>query len=200
MTNLTLKCVRYVRVFVNNRVRCNQVLLYYQNMVLFPGVIEYQGNSSFLKYEGQIIDGEPSGNGTMIYVNGEKYEGEWLAGKRNGIGNLSYAKDDELERVMYVGEWRYDKRSGYGALTMKYNPEVVNRILFEKQTVGDRYEGEWNDDKQSGNGTFTWQVSIFTNILRVAFSYESFARSFFVLTFRFILFVAIILAKKLRKK
>jgi MORN repeat len=40
------------------------------------------------RYDGELVDGEPNGHGTLI-VQGVRYEGELRNGKPNGVGTLS---------------------------------------------------------------------------------------------------------------
>ena len=37
-------------------------------------------------YEGNHVDNQREGQGTMTYTDGTKYKGEWKAGKKNGHG------------------------------------------------------------------------------------------------------------------
>jgi hypothetical protein len=61
-------------------------------------------------YDGQIVDGVPSGpNGVCLYSDGSKYQGVWRNGRRNGPGSLVTAGGNE-----YVGKWVGDQRSGKG--------------------------------------------------------------------------------------
>ena len=39
-----------------------------------------------VKYEGEIVNGVPNGQGTETLPNGKKYEGEWKDGRPNGRG------------------------------------------------------------------------------------------------------------------
>ena len=34
------------------------------------------------RYEGEQLDGEPHGSGSMLYSNGDFYRGEWVNGKK----------------------------------------------------------------------------------------------------------------------
>ena len=57
------------------------------------------GQSS--KYEGEIKNGLPNGQGTYTWINGEKYVGEYKDGEQNGQGTYSFPNGDK-----YVGEWK----------------------------------------------------------------------------------------------
>ena len=56
------------------------------------------------KYVGEITNGEPDGNGTLTYSNGDKYEGEWKDGKEHGQGTWTWSNGQKD-----VGEFRGDK-------------------------------------------------------------------------------------------
>jgi hypothetical protein len=74
--------------------------------------MEFPEDSIFLKYDGELLNQKPSGNGTMVYKNSDRYTGEWKYGKRHGTGTLTYSNDDAKGRVYYSGDWENDKRSG----------------------------------------------------------------------------------------
>jgi hypothetical protein len=52
--------------------------------------LEYPKGSKELRYEGDTIDGVPSGNGTLIFKSGEKFEGQFEKGLIDGHGKLIY--------------------------------------------------------------------------------------------------------------
>lgn len=43
------------------------------------------------RYQGDLLNGLPHGEGTMIYGDGSRYVGQWEKGVRVGIGKLKYA-------------------------------------------------------------------------------------------------------------
>jgi hypothetical protein len=53
-------------------------------------------------YTGDIINGVPWGNGTMIWRHGGSYVGQWKNNQKNGFGNLIYTIDDQ--RNDYCGK------------------------------------------------------------------------------------------------
>ena len=55
-------------------------------------------------YEGEKLDGEYHGQGTMTWSNGDKYEGEWKDGIFHGKGTLTWSSGEK-----YEGEWKDDK-------------------------------------------------------------------------------------------
>lgn len=66
---------------------------------------------------GSIIDGKISGNGLMIYKNGDRYDGNWLEGAYHGKGKLTLASGET-----FTGEFKFGKRSGKGT-HMKLGPK-----------------------------------------------------------------------------
>ena len=53
------------------------------------------------KYEGDVENGKPNGQGTLTYPNGEKYVGEWKDGKPNGHGTQTFPNGGK-----FVGEYK----------------------------------------------------------------------------------------------
>ena len=56
------------------------------------------------KYVGQIENGEPNGQGTFTFPDGEKYVGELKDGEQHGQGTLTSKEGKKFE-----GEWRNNK-------------------------------------------------------------------------------------------
>ena len=88
------------------------------------------------KYEGQVENGIPNGQGTVTSSDGSKYVGEYRDGNWNGQG--TYTFNDGRK---YVGNWIDGGQNGQGTLT---SPN------------GDKYEGEWKDGLPNGKGVFTF--------------------------------------------
>ena len=53
------------------------------------------------KYVGEITNGEPDGNGTLTYSNGDKYEGEWKDGEE--WKGTRYDKDGDIDYKVVNG-------------------------------------------------------------------------------------------------
>lgn len=61
---------------------------------------------NYLYYDGKMVDGEFSGNGTLYYSNGEiAYRGSFSDGRKNGKGTLY----DEQGNTIYSGNWINDE-------------------------------------------------------------------------------------------
>ena len=110
------------------------------------------------RYEGEIADGIPSGNGSLYLPNGF-YEGEFKLGKFNGKGKRLY-----FEKGKLVGEFFNNKAHGQGTYTYLDGDKYVGGYRYGKKSGqgtytfsnGRRYEGEWKNNKKHGQGTFTW--------------------------------------------
>ena len=66
-----------------------------------------------VKYEGEIVNGVPNGQGTMTCCDGIKYVGGYKDGKKNGQGTGTWFDGSE-----YVGEYKNGYEHGQGTLTI----------------------------------------------------------------------------------
>ena len=116
-------------------------------------------NEDFGKYEGEINNGEPNGQGTYTCPDGQKYIGEWKEGKWNGQGTETFPDGKE-----YVGEFKDGSKHGQGTETFpdgkKYVGEWVNGVPngqgIETSPKGGKYVGEFKYGKYNSQGTYTW--------------------------------------------
>ena len=67
--------------------------------------VESKDNKDFGKYEGEMKNGVPNGQGTSTYTDGGKYVGEFKDGKFHGQGTKTWSDG------MYVGKYRDGKLS-----------------------------------------------------------------------------------------
>jgi len=88
------------------------------------------------KYEGEITNGKPNGQGTQTWSNGDKYVGEWKDGKKHGQGTITSPYGEK-----YVGEYKDGLENGQGTYTW---------------SDGSKYVGEYKDGEVDGQGTYTW--------------------------------------------
>jgi hypothetical protein len=122
--------------------------------------LENEENKDIGKYEGEIKNGSPNGQGNFTLNNGEKYVGEFKDGKSHGQGTYTFKKGNK-----YVGGWKDGKRSGQGTVTWSdsktYIGEWENGKYNGKGTLilpnGEKYVGEWKDGEKDGQGTFIFQ-------------------------------------------
>ena len=110
------------------------------------------------QYIGEFEDSDFSGKGTYTFANGDKLVGEWKEGLFSGQGTITYRN-----RSQYVGEFKDDERSGQGTVTYadgsKYVGEYQNderngqgKLIYAN---GSQYVGEFKDDERHGQGTLT---------------------------------------------
>jgi len=74
--------------------------------------LENEDNRDIGKYEGEIKNGFPNGQGTLTLSDGEKYVGEFTYGVFHGQGILTYPNGDK-----YGGEWKDGFPNGQGTET-----------------------------------------------------------------------------------
>ena len=121
--------------------------------------IKFGDEKTQVKFEGEIVDGVPNGEGTENFPNGQKYFGEFKDGLPNGQGIKTFPNGWK-----YVGESKDGKRHGQGTFTFsdgrKYEGEWNGGLFYGKGTYtfpdGKKYVGEWKDGKKHGKGTDTF--------------------------------------------
>jgi len=95
--------------------------------------LESEDNKDYSKYEGEIKNGAPSGQGKSTLSNGETYVGEYENGEPNGQGTEIWNNGNK-----YVGEHKNGKKHGQGIFTW---------------SDGNNYVGEFKDGERNGQGT-----------------------------------------------
>jgi len=95
------------------------------------------------KYVGEITNGEPDGNGTLTYSNGDKYEGEWKDGEPNGQGTFTWSDEGK-----YEGKWREGKFHGQGTFTFSDGNKGVGEFRDNKP---------WNITTYDKDGNYKWK-------------------------------------------
>ena len=88
------------------------------------------------KYNGQVENGKPNGQGTETSPDGDMYEGKYKDGKKHGQGTYTWSNGDK-----YVGKYKDGKRNGHGTST---------------KSNGDIHEGNWKNGLIDGYGTSTF--------------------------------------------
>ena len=97
-----------------------------------------------VKYEGEIVNGVPNGQGTMTCCDGIKYVGGYKDGEKNGQGTETFPNGNK-----FVGEFKDGKKHGQGTYTY---PDG-------RKKLGEFREGkEWNviGYDQNGNEKIKW--------------------------------------------
>lgn len=110
-------------------------------------------------------NGQPEGQGIMVFKNKVIYQGMFMNGSPEGHGILIYPKDHASGFVRFSGIVSGgEPRIG----TMKYTDYTyTGKLLFNKKegmgilklNNGNMYSGLFKDDMQEGNGTWKWAVN-----------------------------------------
>ena len=87
------------------------------------------------KYVGEIENGEPSGQGSFTWPDGDKYVGDFKDGRKSGQGTLTLSSGNK-----YKGEFKDGKYHGQGTKT---------------KPNGEKYVGDFKEGKYHGQGTLT---------------------------------------------
>ena len=99
-----------------------------------------EGSFNYNKYEGEIENGKPHGNGTWTMSDGSTYVGQFVNGLREGIGTFTWSKDGTWSGKSYEGLWKDNRQHGKGK--MIYESDIKDG--FE----GSVDEGNWIKGKQ----------------------------------------------------
>lgn len=97
-------------------------------------------------------DGKKHGRGVRVWVSGNKYEGEWLDDQIEGEGSLEMASGGK-----YTGTFEGGKRNGCGVESWGNRLNIAYRcpMGYKHPGIGFcRYDGEWKGDQMDGSGTF----------------------------------------------
>ena len=73
-------------------------------------------------YEGEWLNGQQAGRGTLTFADARQYVGEWNGGARHGHGTLLYANGS-----MYGGEWRDGKK--WSSMHYDQNKKVLSSFF-----------------------------------------------------------------------
>ena len=92
------------------------------------------------KYDGEIEEGKPHGDGTWTMSNGATYVGEWVNGCREGLGTFTWSKFGPASGKSYEGQWKNNKRHGKGKMIYAPDPETGFEGGFD--------EGYWVKNKE----------------------------------------------------
>ncbi len=143
--------------------------------------VESEYNKDHGKYEGEIVNGVPNGQGTVNYSDLNKYTGEWKDGLPSGQGTFTWSGGMKYVGEMkeglpngqgtqtysdgrkYVGELREGKYNGQGTLTWSDGGKYVGEFMHGKehgqgtktQSNGIKYVGRWKNGLPNGQGTMT---------------------------------------------
>lgn len=92
------------------------------------------------KYNGSFAE-KISGNGQMIFANGDSYDGSYLSGQRNGNGEYIWKNGEK-----YIGEWSNDALCGKGKYIFNEN-EYIEGKFNNNEIVDAKYYLTIDDTK-----------------------------------------------------
>ena len=110
------------------------------------------------EYTGDWFEDRKHGRGTFFYKNGDRYDGYWVNGQPQGEGRMIYANEN-----IYEGQWHESKRNGYGVMTKRngdhFEGHWVNDLRegqgsYFYHDKNKLFVGEWVAD-QPKNGVYT---------------------------------------------
>jgi serine/threonine protein kinase len=111
------------------------------------------------QFEGTLVRGIKEGKGQFIWANGQRYKGDWAKGLPNGKGTIHFPNGNR-----YVGDMKDGVPNGTGTIYFsngnRYRGEVKDGLPHgtgvNRFTNGDVYSGGWSQGKSSGQGRYTW--------------------------------------------
>ena len=88
------------------------------------------------------------------------YEGEMLDGQPHGVGTIIYLTNDKFGRANYTGEWRFGMITGEGLMIWKsgavYSGQILMNLMDGQGNFswpnGDYYSGQYINGKRNGVG------------------------------------------------
>lgn len=103
--------------------------------------VYYSGDGEIMfkngnQYKGDLQKGMLHGQGQMIFKEGTIYSGDWKLNKMSGKGKIEW-----IDQCWYEGDFQDGIRHGFGE--------------FHNPAKGSIYEGEWVHGKRQGHGKLT---------------------------------------------
>jgi hypothetical protein len=83
-------------------------------------------NKDWGKYEGEIENGEPNGQGTITFEDGSKYVGKWKNGLQDGQGTSTWEDGSK-----FIGEWKDSER--WNGTKIDKNGNFLFKVVNGKQ-------------------------------------------------------------------
>lgn len=127
----SIKSVVVMSLIVLSLVACKQ-----EAMVAAPAPAVVVGNTyttDVLKYEGQMVNNIPNGQGVITFNWGDTYAGNVVNVLPSGEGIMRY-----VDGSVYSGQWKNGLPDGQGRMTT---------------ADGNWYEGGWKNGNRNGQGT-----------------------------------------------
>jgi hypothetical protein len=89
------------------------------------------------QFEGKLDKGKREGTGRFVWGNGQRYEGQWVDDRPQGQGVLRFADGNQYEGAVVDGR-----------------PEGQGRMVYAS---GDGYVGQVSQGLPNGRGVYTWK-------------------------------------------
>ena len=142
------------------RTMCGYALLIGISSIAFAQQDGRVGTPTTGSYEGDIVDGQRHGQGTLHLSDGSVYVGAFEANLYHGPGKLTFA-----DGTVYDGSFVAGKREGHGILRQPSGDtyiglfadnQIDGRGVFTWANSGERYEGFFLNGQRHGWGEYTW--------------------------------------------
>jgi hypothetical protein len=125
-----------------------------------PGELDVQAGDA--RYTGRFeleTGGAVTGEGRVVWANGDVYQGQLVRSKRQGQGSFTWANGQR-----YSGQWVADRAQGQGEIVFVNGNRYVGAVLDDQPqgqgtmhfASGDRYSGAFESARHHGAGTYTW--------------------------------------------
>lgn len=87
-------------------------------------------------YDGAVVRGKRHGVGEFVWTTGQRYRGDWVNDRPVGQGQLRFANGNQFEGTVIDGQ-----------------PEGQGRMIYAS---GDLYKGEMHNGEPNGRGEYIW--------------------------------------------
>jgi len=125
-----------------------------------PGASTYSGNGKIVwaqgdVYVGDLVQGQRHGRGNMTWASGQTYEGEWVRDLATGRAKLRFANGNQFEGQVQdgvpqgTGTLRYASGDTYTGQLKTGEPH--GRGLYRWKN-GQQFDGDWRNGSPNGEG------------------------------------------------
>lgn len=128
------------------------------------GAVTYTGQGKILwangeVYDGAVVRGKRQGVGEFVWVTGQRYRGDWVDDRPEGQGHMRFANGNLYEGQVQDGQPQgtgrmiYASGDVYKGEMQRGEPHGQGEYLWIN---GQRYEGPWHQGKAGGKGALTF--------------------------------------------
>ena len=120
------------------------------------GLIRYHKGGR--AYEGDWVNGNWDGFGTLVVAGGDRFDGHFKEGRKEGEGKMVFVdgrvfEGRFLQDQMREGKLHFTDGSKYEGMLMEGKRNGYGRYDFSDES---HYEGQWKDDQMDGRGNMRW--------------------------------------------